>query len=266
VSLRVSAGSLLLVAGLLACEKADPAIGEPQFCTEYARRECASVAPLCAASVAQCESVRVADCQARTALLKTPQYTARLFRQDNVTACLDKVKETYGGSPIVTGAALSALEAVCNRVYQGSSKNLEACQVDFDCDGGLVCDPAKLRCGPKRVVSAGGQCANIGETCSAGEFCKLTGATYLCARRVARAAACSESEPCLESLLCAGGVCVDKAKSGEPCVAHSDCDTGYCSLASHKCATGLVFAEDGAACRLFLTGATSPDAGAADAF
>jgi hypothetical protein len=257
---------LASVAGGLGCETSDSAVTEDRFCGEYVKRECAAVAPLCAASAAQCEAVRIADCQARVATLKTAaaEYTVRAYRKDNVTACLDKVKDTYSRT-LITGAALKELDDVCNRVFQGASKLLQACRVDVDCEGSLVCDPTKLLCGQKRTVPAGGQCANIGETCSAGEFCKLTGATYLCARRAAKTAACTPTDLCLESLRCSGGACVDKAVSGEACAAHDDCQTGYCSLFSHKCAAGLIFAEGADSCRLFLTGATAPDAGAPDA-
>jgi hypothetical protein len=254
---------VVLACVVAGCETQDPAVKETQFCPEYAKRECAAVAPLCAASVAQCESVRLGACEARVAALKTAQYTARLFRPDNVNACLDKVRDTYGHSPLISGAALGELDAVCNRVFQGSAAMFEGCQVDYDCAGNLVCDPAKLRCGQKRVVPAGGQCANIGETCSAGEYCAPTGGAYLCARRAAKGAPCGLEVPCNEALLCVAAICVDKARSGDVCLAHSDCDTGYCSLSSQKCAAGLVFAEGTDACRLFLNGNTAvPDAGA----
>jgi hypothetical protein len=255
---------LALVLPAAACEKSEPEVKQASFCEEYAKRECAAVAPPCAASPTQCEAVRTADCQTRTAALLTAQYTTRAFHPENVAACLAKVSETYK-APTVSGAALKELDAVCNRVYQGNAKLLEACQVDFDCAGTLICDPAKLLCGEKRVVPAGGQCANVGDVCSPGEFCRPLGASYLCSPRAAKAAACGEGGPCLESLLCREGACVEKSLPGTACIKHDDCQTGYCSISSNKCASSLIFGEGTDACRLYVGAFSAPDAGA-DAF
>jgi len=62
------------------------------------------------------------------------------------------------------------------------------------------------------------------------------------------AAAC-DSAPCLESLRCAGGICVSQFDIGEACTAGQECSTGFCEPYAHLCADYVGFAIHSAACQ-----------------
>jgi hypothetical protein len=233
---------------------------EDQFCQEYAKRECGKVAGYCNFPASSCEPVRAAACQQMASASKTGN---RKFNSDNADRCLDQVNKTYGGIPI-TPDKLEALDTACSRVFSGGAKANDACTIDFDCAGDLICD--KGRCGARRVVAAGGGCANIGETCPKGQYCSNATGLYQCTAKLAAGATCSDSQPCVESLRCTG-TCTARSEMGATCASDDECTSGYCTAypapgTPRKCGNGLSFAEGSASCTAYMGAGT--DAGTSD--
>jgi hypothetical protein len=234
---------------------------EDQFCQEYAKRECAKVATYCSFTPSVCEPVRVTACKTMSA----SQVTAtRKFNAGNTKRCLDQVDAAYASLP-VTADRLNALDAACARVFVGTAKANESCTVDFDCDGDQICD--KGRCGTKKVVAAGGGCANVGETCPAGEYCTNTSGLYTCTKRQASGATCSATQPCTETLRC-NGTCSARAGNLTNCTSDDECMSGYCNPypapgTPKKCSVGLTFSDGSASCTAFTDPNATPatDAG-----
>lgn len=259
-NILVLSASVLLVG---ACTKADGdmPMTEAEFCQEYAKRECAAVAPLCGYAPASCEPTRVVDCRTRAGLWKTGVGgSTRPFLPGNAPACLDKINTTYATLPI-TGAALRTLQDTCARVFQGTAKVTETCAVDADCENALICDKAKSRCGEKKQVTAGAGCANIGELCPVDEYCKPVSGTFLCSKRAVKGAACSAAEPCVPSQRCMG-TCVDLMAVGMPCALDDECTSNYCNPYTKACGVGLNFADGSDSCDAYRGSATGADASA----
>jgi hypothetical protein len=249
-----------VVVASIACSK-DDEMGEEEFCPEYARTECATVGTWCASSTPDaCVSTRTAACQQRASAWKS---ASRPFNAGNARACIDKVKSVYGALPI-SPENLRALNETCSRVYQGVVPANGACTVDFDCQGGLICDKGVNLCGTKRVVAAGAGCANVGEVCPAGQTCKPSGQLKLCQARATAGMACSAADPCLESLRCtAASMCEARLAASSACTSDDDCASGYCDTFAGVCATFLIFAPDSASCRSYFGTSSTADGSAA---
>ncbi|HEY0712501.1 MAG TPA: hypothetical protein VGF45_07500, partial [Polyangia bacterium] len=206
-------GLFVVVASAAACAKQDKdEMTETEFCQEYARHECRAIAPLCEYPAASCEATRFNECQNRIVVWRNATTAMRPFRPANVPACLAKIDEAYGRLPI-TGATLQALDEVCARVFQGSAKALAPCVRDLDCDGNMICD--KGFCAERKPVAMGAFCANPGEVCIATESCRpgATAGVLQCLPKAAMGAACTPTEPCADTLRCAG-TCVEKVAVG----------------------------------------------------
>jgi hypothetical protein len=249
-------GVLTLGASLVAgCAAKDDAMNEQEFCEEYARRECTEVGVGCGFNTtekAECLPIRMTTCMAFAARSKS---AARQFRPSNTDACLNQVTLTYKKVPI-TRADFDMLEDVCSRAYQGTAMANEACTIDYECTGSLICD--KGRCGTRELVAAGSGCANVGEICPKAEFCSNSSGLYLCVQRQNKGAVCDAARPCFEQYFCTG-TCVDRLPLGAGCLADEDCSSRYCSPSS-RCGDGLRFAEDAPSCVPYKR-ATSSDAG-----
>ncbi|HEY0705867.1 MAG TPA: hypothetical protein VGG33_03675 [Polyangia bacterium] len=238
-------------------KKEDDEMTEAEFCQEYARHECAAIAPLCGFAPASCEPTRFNECQNRIVVWRNSTSGARPFRPANVPACIAKVDEAYSKLPI-TGPVLQVLNDTCARVFQGSAKALQPCGVDLDCEGNLICD--KRLCAERKAVAAGAFCANPGEVCVATESCKAaaTSSVLQCSPKQAAGAACTATDPCIDALRCAG-TCLEKVATGGACAQNADCQSGYCSQFSLRCSVGLSFAENSDSCRAYM-GSPIPDA------
>jgi hypothetical protein len=231
-----------------ACIKSDPPLTEDSFCEQYARIECGKVAPWCSFDPTVCQPVRKEACRVSAASYKT---SGRTFNPDNTDACLKKLEDSYKGIPILP-ATLKAVDDACARVYGGLAKMNDSCAADFDCSGNLICD--KGHCGPLKVVSSLGGCANVGERCQPDEFCTNDNANqlYFCVKRVQQGAPCSLSHPCAEGLRCQD-VCIAKIPSGGTCTVDDECAMGYCNryISPRTCGVGLSFSAGAPSCIAF---------------
>ncbi len=249
----------IVIVSLAGCQLTK-SMTEAEFCQEYGKRECAKVADICAFPAASCEPVRQAACQQMAAASKTG---TRTFNPDNADRCLKQVDATYVNFP-VDAARLATLDRTCARVFSGTVKANEACTIDYDCQGDLICD--KGRCGVARKVASGGGCANIGETCPAGEYCNTAGGIPTCAKRQAAGATCSDTQPCVEDLRCTG-TCGARLAIGMTCTADDECQSLYCNPypaagSPRKCGPGLSFSDGSPSCAAFMgSGAPAADAG-----
>lgn len=234
-----------LLLGVVACgsEAAAP-LSEDEFCEAYATRECAKVAPLCSLSPEACRPARVSACRA---FAQRSRSETRSYRPANIDPCLAKVSATYARETI-TAADLAALEDTCARVFQGDAALNDACGVDYDCGGALVCD--KGRCGNRKIVARDGGCANVGEICPGDQFCSSAPGLYLCLDRAQSGMPCGASQPCQPELRCAGR-CAERLGVGAGCEVHDDCSSGMCDPHGLVCATGLRFATGSPSCLAF---------------
>lgn len=257
--LTMAGAGLLLTLLTAGCGSGGDGMTEEQFCADYASRECSKVGVICGVAAADCQPARVAACNA---FVRASKSDVREFRPANTTACLDRVSATYS-KLFITGTELAILRDVCARVFEGQAKRNEMCSMDYECAGRLICD--KGFCGERREVSKGAGCGNPGELCSMGEYCRSTGALWLCAMKKERGSACSATEPCLEGLRCMG-TCEPKLNDGNACATDEDCLSGYCSPDARVCDPGLAFAPRAPSCNAYGARPSGPpDAGAPDA-
>jgi hypothetical protein len=233
---------------------------EDQFCQEYAKRECAKVANYCSFAASSCEPSRLDNCKSMAAHSKTG---ARQFNADNADRCLKQVDTAYATLPI-DATKLAALDAACGRVFSAGAKANEACTVDFDCDGDLICD--KAHCGSRKIVAAGAGCANVGEVCPTGQYCSNASGLFNCTPKQAQGATCSDTQPCTEKLRCTG-TCAARLAIGMLCNSDDECESLYCNpyaaAGARKCGAGLSFSDGSPSCLAFMGSAIpAPDAGA----
>jgi hypothetical protein len=241
-------GALLIaVAG---CNSSEPGDTEGSFCDQVAQRECEALAGACSREAADCQAIRVQKC---AAVVQEAKDMGRTFRPDNVGPCLDQTRTTYSKA-LITAEDLRALAARCARVYEGTSEANGVCTSDPDCRSPLVCD--RLRCGPRRMVTEGANCANPGETCPSTQYCRKADAFWVCTTRLTSGAVCGiqgDQIECADAFRCRGGSCVDKLALDAACVADDDCRSGYCDKyppagMTRTCATGLNFARFSPSC------------------
>jgi hypothetical protein len=194
-------------------------------------------------------SLRLAEC---TQFAKDQYSLGRAFQPSNAEACLSKVRAFFGqlkqSSVALSVTDYRAMNAVCSNVYRGTAVAYELCPTgeDGDCIDGLICD--KDHCGPAKEIPQGG-CANIGEYCSQGYYCRNASNAYFCTAKVGLYGACGASFPCLENLRCtAAGVCDVQLGMSVACSVDQDCATGFCDPYAGKCAQDIRFADGSAAC------------------
>ena len=239
------------VFGLLAvaaCHNDPTPITSGQFCDKYAEEVCAAVSPACLEQVATCTTIQHAQCAA-SAQQAVGQF--RDFVPNNAEACLRKVNEVYGklnqGLVALKATDIQAMNATCDRVYEGSSPANGPCAADADCLGNLICD--KGYCGTRSYVAQGAGCANVGETCQQGSYCGQNAAGLrICIARLGLQNACDENNPCLESLRCSAGVCQSRLDISEPCTADDECSSNFCEPYVHVCADDVRFAHGNSDC------------------
>jgi len=209
---------------------------EDQFCVQKSQKEC-QVTDRCGLPTKDsCLAQRKAMCLAFAAASKTPP---RVFHPENVQRCIDKTGAVYAKS-IITPTDLDDMNDACNYVFQGNVDKLAACTVKYDCKGTVICD--KGLCADQVVKQADQQCGNAGEICAAGQYC--TGTPNKCTAKKAMGVACDATNPCVETLRCAG-TCVALVAAAGACTSNSDCASAapYCDpYSGHKCEVGLAFA------------------------
>jgi len=256
-TMRTQANPLVFVAvlsvgatGLLACGGGDDnnLSTVDLFCAAKADKEC-QVADLCLASKEACRAARKVAC---TSFAASAQSDVRKYNAKNAQSCVDKTASVYGSKGTISVEALTELDELCARVFTGNKASLDPCTSSCECDGKLICDKGK--CADRVEKKAGALCGNPGEVCESGAYCVADmGGTFQCQKKKAKSEMCDAAAPCLETLRCQGGTCVDRLGIGEACMTHDDCGpTGpYCNPWLGKCASGLNFAEGAAACAGF---------------
>jgi hypothetical protein len=238
---------LPMLALLVSCGS-DPDLLSPNaFFQKRPEAECAAVSSACLVTVPACVAGREAE---YTAEYQAALRVARDFVPSNAQACLAKVEDVYGkldqGKVAIGAADYRAMTSVCANVYRGSSAANGPCRADVDCVADLICD--KGYCATRKLVAAGAGCANPGESCPPGSYCRVANGVWLCSAKVGAQGDCTVA-PCTETLRCAAGVCLDRLAIGESCAADSDCKSGFCEPFAARCAEDIRFANGSAACR-----------------
>jgi hypothetical protein len=237
---------LLVFAVLAGCGDEPSPLTTSQFFQKRAEITCTALESACLLPVAACTAGRVAE---YTAEQQNALAYFRSFIPKNAEACLAKVEEVFGkikqGTVALPAADYNAMQAICANVYRGSSIANGPCQIDADCYGDLICD--KGYCGTAKVVAPGAGCANIGEICPQGTYCSNATGVWFCSEKAGLQVSCATT-PCLETLRCAGGVCVARLGMVEACTGNDDCTTGFCEPYALKCAEDIRFANGTAAC------------------
>jgi hypothetical protein len=227
-------------------------VSEDEFCNTVAKRECVAVVLPCQKTdVAPCMTVRVTECKKFAADAKGGK---RAFHPEGADACFNAVSQTYAKTLIKT-EDFESLDRTCSQVFAGTAKANDACAADLDCQPGLICD--RNFCAARRAISAGGNCGNPGEICPDTEYCRQGAALFTCVKRPEKGAACSALEPCLPTMRCEAGICVEKLPNDATCQSHEQCQSGYCDpypLANmpSTCALGLSFARFSPSCDAYF--------------
>jgi hypothetical protein len=245
--LVLSLGSLLASG----CGEDNKPLTPAEFSNRYAQDMCKAVSAACLIPEASCTAGQLFT---RATLDQAAVARGQAFVPSNAEACLGQVNSVYGklqgGAVALKASDFQSVGQVCADVYRGSKRANETCGVDQDCVMGLICDRSKGldngRCGTKTEVSLG--CANIGEVCARGSYCGNLGGVFACLPKIDLAAPCDEAVPCLESLRCAGGLCVAQLGIGAVCASDQDCATGFCEPFEKLCAADVRFARGTASC------------------
>lgn len=228
---------------------------QAEFCAEKATKECEGVGVACLSDTAKCKMQRIAACEDFAAAQQAAPSSALLrpFRPDKAGACISKAAEVYKKSPI-TPADRDALDEVCARVFSGTRKSSDtdpSCHNDYECDASEICDPGFKQCAKKVTVAANAGCNNPGEVCPASQFCAATTPRKCTAKLTANMACDDESNPCVDTLRCSEGMCLERKGRGEACVSNNDCsaDFPYCdSYNGNICTPGFTPATGGKEC------------------
>jgi hypothetical protein len=214
---------------LVACGADD--VGEKypsteSFCSTLAEEECTAVAlNPCSATVDACKTKRTQTCQAGAAAVSGQ---GRSYSAPGAEACITKTKELLAARNIDPAKATETAQ-LCERVYTGTKARTQTCATDFECQNGLVCSQGV--CFEKTAKNVDEPCGNPGDVCGAGTYCGVKGAAKFCVARPGANGQCSADAPCLESLRCSGGVCLQRYQVNQGCQTSDDCVTGtICSL------------------------------------
>lgn len=240
---------------------------QAEFCAEKATKECDGVTVACLSDPAKCKTQRVAACEEFAAAQQAAPSSALLrpFRPDKAAACISKAAEVYKKSPI-TPADRAALDEVCARVFSGTRKSSDAdpsCHNDYECDPSEICDQGFKQCAKKVTVAANAGCNNPGEVCPASQFCAAT-APRKCTAKLTANMACDETNPCVDTLRCADGVCLERKDRGDACTSNNDCsaDFPYCdSYNGSICTPGFTPATGGKECVAAFGGEDTANSG-----
>jgi hypothetical protein len=253
-------GSALVAAvAVVACSSdttASPYPDVASFCTAVATAECNQVASVCGNSVDACKSARTTHCNALAAGGAAKEIdvfsvtgTGRKYTSANVQSCLDQVNGIYA-KKVITPADYKSAQDACNKVFQGTADKNQACLVDADCTGSLLCD--KKFCASKVDKSLSDPCGNPGDICDSSSYC-AAGTPAICTARAKLNEVCSATKPCTSDLYCSG-VCSQKKGSGAPCLVSTDCSDAapYCDPNNtNKCDAGVSFAVGASSCKDF---------------
>jgi hypothetical protein len=230
---------------------------EDDFCTQKAGKECKTIVDTCSASAPDCQAARKKVCLNWVAAIKAVPGTPRMFTEANVGACLSKTEAVYKQT-LIKPADLTALDDVCEYVFQGSVAKLDACMVKYDCKdrGATICD--KGHCADQIVKGTGLQCSDYGAVCTAAQFCTMVDDAKKCVDKKGTGVACDDATPCQDTLRCLNGTCAPLLKAGDKCCTNADCpSTGsapapYCNpYAGFVCSNGLNFATHSPSCSAF---------------
>jgi hypothetical protein len=229
------------------CGEDQSGLTQGQFIQERAKAVCAGIIEACGMTEQTCVALRVAEYQAAYQIELSKAHT---FVPANADKCISKTKDAYGkikgGTVALSAADYLAMETTCANVYRGVATTNGSCQVDVDCLNDLICD--KGYCGTYKLVSEVSGCANIGETCPPGYYCSTGAGVWMCAVRVGLQGGCIANIPCMEELRCAGGLCLARLGTGEACLAHSDCTSGFCEPYLRKCMNDIRFGPSSPVC------------------
>jgi hypothetical protein len=223
-------------------------VTESDFCLQKAEAEC-QVTAQCVTDETTCKNQRKIKCE--TFATEAKASTKRAFVAANVSACISKTRTYYAKTTPITPADMADMDEACNYVFQGDGEvNVDNCDVKYDCAGRVTCD--KGYCAMTKAVTTG--CGNPGDTCPNGQYCTANMATpplLVCMPRGMNSDTCSATAPCLESLRCASGTCMDRVAAGGACTSNDDCPTSapFCDpYAGMRCDQGLSFAAGSASC------------------
>ena len=189
------------------CKSDDPPPTVTSFCTQKADRECGTatkgMAANCGADLATCKATRASICVTRA---QTQLSATRPIRPENIENCLNKTSEAYSGT-IVTPDKVAIMNDACDRVFSGNipAGSVLACQSDYDCAVGAICDQAF--CVKKTAPGVNGFCSDPGTVCPANQYCALVGTFKKCVPSKQAGEVCGDGVPCADALRCgsAGG-------------------------------------------------------------
>jgi hypothetical protein len=226
---------------------------EDDFCTQKAGKECNTIADTCSTPPKDCQDARKQVCLDWVAAIKAVPGTPRVFTPGNIGACLDRTAAVYKQT-LIKPADLTALDDICQYVFQGDVALLDTCDVKYDCKdrGNTICD--KGHCATKVVKGGGQQCPEFGAVCTATQYCTKVADATMCVDKKGTGVTCDATTPCQDTLRCVSGSCVALLKSGDKCCTDSDCPTTapYCNpYAGFVCSTGLNFATHSPSCSVF---------------
>lgn len=207
-------------------EDSGPKFGNLEaFCEAQTKEKCAGVQAACAVAEAKCLQTGKSNCVTKN--------TGKAYQPGSAESCVSKTRDFFNGGKVPNAEQDKELEDICGRVFGGTKKANEACNITSDCATGLVCTSGF--CGTKAEKAEGNPCNNPGDTCVKGTYCGGTG-NKTCLKRKGSGELCSAAEPCVEDLRC-GGTCRPKSDPQSPCDKDDDCASAapYCDPLQKKC-------------------------------
>ncbi len=220
------------VVALVACSSSDS--GDPypdvgSFCSAYADALCQGVAAGCGTTVDNCKGKAVAQCNSNATA------TGRAYKPSAAPDCIDKTKSLFSQKTFTADQEKDQQNA-CGRTFGGTVAKNAPCQIDFECQGNMVCD--KGLCADKTDKNLGDACNNPGDICAKGSYCGNQGAVKFCLAKKGQGELCPPDVPCQEDLVCIG-TCQPKIDIGGVCGSDAECKgattSPYCDPIQKKC-------------------------------
>ncbi|MBX3125643.1 MAG: hypothetical protein KF718_02965 [Polyangiaceae bacterium] len=236
---RFAAHISLLLAVVACSSKKDgelavnPYATEHSFCTQWAKAACnPAVVGKCSGGGADTDAC--VQSQTNYCLANLPDN----YAPDDAKACVEYVKSAYQDAKL-TAAELAVVRdfgAPCNTLSRGPIGAGSACVKRSDCDtvDGFDCivrpgEPSGT-CQLPVTVGGGDPCGEPQLICPSTHYCDGNN----CLTRIKEGSACSETQPCAESLRCSevngSSICVAKSAGATNCASNDECSSGVCAF------------------------------------
>lgn len=213
-------------------DSSEASVAKSDFAEQVARALCTGIAPCCkAASIAYDSATCLSNVRAPYAMFVAGHDSSYRYDDRAAASCVGEIKRVFAECRSFDDENTGE---VCQRVFVGTLKIGEPCDLDDQCVDGF-CDLGTCHERKPSTVLHG----KSGDSCIA--TCGSEGDCFVSSDGSNAPVVCFESD----GLLCLAGQCVERLAIGEVCP-YDGCDSNaYCDQVTTKCAARK---PDGAKC------------------